>query len=241
MEIFERPRRLRRSSVIRELASETVINTGRMIQPYFVCEGKNIKEAIPSLPGINRESVDSLVQTVSEDHKMGINKIMLFGISHRKDPMAQSAYDDENPVILALRQLKDKFGEDLFIGADVCLCAYTDTGHCGVTIDDEIDNDKSVEILSDMALKLAENGCDCVAPSDMMDSRVQCIREKLEENGFHKTIIMAYTAKYASSYYGPFRDAACSSPGKGNRKAYQMDFRNQAEALRELELDMSEE
>lgn len=240
MEMYNRPRRLRRNRLTRELASETNINLKRLIQPYFVCEGSNIKDEINGLPKINRESVDSLVKSVSDDIKLGISNIMLFGVTDRKDQYATSAYDNNNPVIQATGKLKDKFGDDILIGADVCLCAYTDTGHCGVTENDKINNDKSVEILADMALKLAENGCDIVAPSDMMDGRVAAIRQKLETNNYTDTLIMAYTAKYSSAYYGPFREAANSSPGKGDRKGYQMDFRNRSEAMTELELDMME-
>lgn len=240
MELYNRPRRLRRNQTIRNLVAETTLNFNGMIQPYFVCDGSGIKDEINGLPGIYRESVDSLVDSVTEDKKIGINNIMLFGVTDRKDKMATTASDKDNPVINATRQLKDKYGDDLFVSADVCLCAYTDTGHCGVTVDDKIDNDKSVEILADMALQLVKNGCDCVGPSDMMDGRVGVIREILEENHYADALIMAYTAKYSSAYYGPFREAANSSPGKGDRKGYQMDFRNTTEALKELELDTLE-
>ncbi|MFC1475251.1 porphobilinogen synthase [Candidatus Zixiibacteriota bacterium] len=235
-----RPRRMRRNNIIRNLVSEYKINYNGLIQPYFVCEGENIKEEIEGLPGIYRESVDSLTKSISEDKKLGINNVMLFGVTDRKDQLATSATDDKNPVIVACRELKNKFTEDLFVSADVCLCAYTDTGHCGVTIDGEIDNDRSVEILADMSLKLAEAGCDCVGPSDMMDGRIGAIRDTLEDNNYKDTLIMAYTAKYSSSYYGPFRNAANSAPGKGDRKGYQMDFRNRTEAMKELESDIAE-
>ncbi len=240
MEQMYRPRRMRRTQIIRDLAFEHTFQTCRLIQPYFVCEGNSIKEEIKGLPGIYRESTDSLIKSVTDDKKLGINNIMLFGVTDRKDQMATSSMDQTNPVISATKQLKKEFGDDLFVSADVCLCAYTDTGHCGVSVNDEIDNDKSVEVLSNMALALANVGCDCVAPSDMMDGRVGAIREILEVNNHPDTIIMAYTAKYASSYYGPFREAANSSPGKGNRKVYQMDFRNRTEAMRELMLDEEE-
>ena len=240
MEQFFRPRRLRRTQIIRDLAAEHQLNTGGLIQPYFVTDGSGIKEEINGLPGIYRESPDSLVKSIGEDIKLGISKIMLFGVTDRKDVMASTSKDFRNPVILAAKQLKDKFGNDLFIGADVCLCAYTDTGHCGVTVNGEVDNDRSLEVLAEMAVALAKAGCDCVAPSDMMDGRVGAIREGLEHSGFSNTVIMAYTAKYASSYYGPFREAAKSAPGKGDRKGYQMDFRNRREAVRELMLDTEE-
>lgn len=240
MELYTRPRRLRRNDLTRDLASETTLNVKRLIQPYFVCEGSGIKDEIKGLPGIYRESADSLVKSIDEDMKLGINKVMLFGVTDRKDQYATSAYDDQNPVVQSTKLLKDKFGDDILIGADVCLCAYTDTGHCGVTEHEKINNDKSVEVLSKMALKLAQNGCDCVAPSDMMDGRVGAIREVLEVNDFKDTLILAYTAKYSSSYYGPFREAANSAPGKGDRKGYQMDFRNRSEAMTELDLDTME-
>lgn len=240
MTLFSRPRRLRRTPIIRDLVAETGFRLNGLIQPYFVTEGKSIHEEITGLPGIFRESPDALVKSVTHDLKLGIQKIMLFGVTERKDAMASSSKDDLNPVIAATQQLKQKFGDDLFIGADVCLCAYTDTGHCGVTVNDRIDNDKSVEVLAEMALALAIAGVDCVAPSDMMDGRVGAIRERLEESGFHDILIMAYTAKYASAYYGPFREAAKSAPGKGDRKGYQMDLRNRTEALRELQLDDEE-
>lgn len=163
MEQFFRPRRLRRTRIIRELCAEHSLQTGGLIQPYFVCDGSNIKDEINGLPGIFRESADSLVKSIGEDLKNGVNKIMLFGVTDRKDPMAATAKDDKNPVIRAAKLLKDKHGDDLFIGADICLCAYTDTGHCGVTIDGEVHNDHSVEVLAEMAVAHAKAGCDCVA------------------------------------------------------------------------------
>lgn len=239
-EHYHRPRRSRRTQVIRDLVAETRLSVDGLIQPYFVCDGQGIRDEITGLPGINRESVDRLVESIEADLTLGVNKIMLFGVTDRKDPLAETALDEANPVIRATRQLRQQFGEELFIGADVCLCAYTDTGHCGVTLDGRLDNDKSVEVLSRMALALAEAGVDCVAPSDMMDGRVGAIRETLEANGFVDMLLLAYCAKYASSYYGPFREAAKSAPGKGNRKGYQMDFRNRREALNELSLDLAE-
>ena len=237
---LNRPRRLRRTEVIRNLTAEQSLSVSGLIQPYFVTDGIGVRDEIAGLPGIFRESVDSLMQSIGDDRKLGISKVMLFGVTDRKDSQARTALNEENPVIRAARELKKQFGDDLFVSADVCLCAYTDTGHCGVTTGDEIDNDKSVAILVDMALALADAGCDCVAPSDMMDGRVGAIRRALEKRRYTNTIIMAYTAKYASSYYGPFREAAQSSPGKGDRKGYQMDFRNRREALKELRLDEAE-
>ncbi|MEW6050954.1 MAG: porphobilinogen synthase [Candidatus Zixiibacteriota bacterium] len=240
MELLTRPRRLRRNPIIRDLSADTTFSTRGMIQPYFVCDGTGIREEIKGLPGIYRESVDRLAQSIVTDMQIGINKVMLFGVTDRKDPMAATAWDERNPVLVAVKRLKDKFGDDLFVSADVCLCAYTDTGHCGVTVSDHVHNDQSVTVLANMALALANAGCDCVAPSDMMDGRIGAIRRALEADGRHETLILAYTAKYASSYYGPFREAAKSAPGKGDRKGYQMDFRNRAEALHELALDTDE-
>lgn len=240
MRLIERPRRLRRTKLIRELCAETSFDISGMIQPYFVCDGKQIREPITGLPGINRESVDSLVETIDRDQEIGIKKVMLFGVTDRKDVMAATAMDDDNPAVRAVGALKSKFGDDLLVSADVCLCAYTDSGHCGITVDGKLDNDASCQILARMALRLAKEGCDIVAPSDMMDGRVGVIRGMLDENGQADTLIMAYTAKYSSAYYGPFREAAGSAPGKGDRKGYQMDFCNRAEALRELALDIQE-
>ena len=240
MERLNRPRRLRQNSLVRELAAQTRLNISGMIQPYFVTDGTGIHDEIKGLPGIYRDSVDALVKSVEDDVRLGINKIMLFGVTDRKDALASTGWDSKNPVVKATKELKQKFGEALFVSADVCLCAYTDTGHCGITIDGKIDNDKSVAVLSRMAVELAKAGCDCVGPSDMMDGRVASIRQALESENLHDTLILAYSAKYASAYYGPFREAANSAPGKGDRKGYQMDFRNRKEALRELKLDEAE-
>lgn len=240
MERSFRPRRLRHNPLIRDLVAETPLNLKGMIQPYFVTDGSGVREEIAGMPNIHRESVDRLVETIAADLNLGINKIMLFGVTERKDQLASTAWDEKNPVIRACKELKQRFAESLFISADVCLCAYTDTGHCGITIDGEIDNDKSVAILSRMAVALAKAGCDCVGPSDMMDGRIAAIRLALEKEGHSNELILAYTAKYASTYYGPFREAAHSAPGKGDRKGYQMDFRNRREALKELELDEAE-
>ena len=240
MERLNRPRRLRQNSLVRELAAQSRLNIGGMIQPYFVTDGTGIHDEIKGLPGIYRDSVDALVKSVEDDVRLGINKIMLFGVTDRKDALASTGWDSKNPVVKATKELKQKFGEALFVSADVCLCAYTDTGHCGITIDGKIDNDKSVAVLSRMAVELAKASCDCVGPSDMMDGRVASIRQALESENLHDTLILAYSAKYASAYYGPFREAANSAPGKGDRKGYQMDFRNRKEALRELKLDEAE-
>lgn len=192
------------------------------------------------MPGIYRESPDMLLKGIAEDFKLGIRRIMLFGIPEHKDSTASSALGGDSIATSAVKMLKNKFGDDLFVSADVCLCAYTDSGHCGLIHDDYVDNDRTLPVLAEMALSLARAGCDCVGPSDMMDGRIGRIREALEANDFTNTLIMAYSAKYASTFYGPFRDACHSAPGKGDRKGYQMDWRNRREASRELGLDVDE-
>jgi porphobilinogen synthase len=239
-DMIYRPRRKRRNQIIRDLVAETRINRDGLIQPYFICEGKGINQEIESMPGIYRQSPDVFIKDFAKDFKLGLKRIMLFGVPDEKDAEASSALGHDSIIPRAVRELKDKYGDDLFVSADVCLCAYTDSGHCGLIKDGQVDNDSTLPVLAEMALALAEAGCDCLGPSDMMDGRVETIRQELEDNGFKNTLIMAYTAKYASSYYGPFRDACDSAPGKGDRKSYQMDFRNRREALTELELDDEE-
>lgn len=239
-DLIYRPRRLRSSPLIRDMAAEAVLKVDGLIQPYFVCEGNDVSIEIPSMQGIFRESPDRLLKSIEKDFDLGIRRVMLFGVPESKDSKASSALGPDSVVNVAIRQLKDKFADSLFVSADVCLCAYTDTGHCGITIDGKIDNDATLPILAQMAVDLARAGCDCVAPSDMMDGRVGEIRASLDEHDFTDTLIMAYSAKYASAYYGPFRDAAESSPEHGDRKGYQMDFRNRTEALREAALDIDE-
>ena len=237
---YRRPRRLRRRAIIRDLVAETRLSTDGMIQPYFVGEDSIGKVEIASMPGIYRENVDSVLKSVGEDATLGIKRIMLFGVTHIKSANAESAFDDANPVVRAVERLRKEFGDELFISADVCLCAYTDSGHCGVLHGDEVDNDRSLPILAQMALRLAQAGVDWVAPSDMMDGRVGAIRHTLDRAGYTNAGILAYTAKYASSYYGPFREAADSAPQKGDRKSYQMDWRNRREARVEAQLDLEE-
>jgi porphobilinogen synthase len=238
--VFYRPRRLRVNQLVRDMAAETQLKLSGMIQPYFVCEGKDAKSEISSMPGIFRESPDSLVKSITEDFKLGIKRVMLFGVPQTKDVAASSAMGENAIVNRAIRMLKDKFGEELFVSADVCLCAYTESGHCGVLEGSVIDNDKILPLLAQMAVDLARAGCDCVAPSDMMDGRVGAIRDGLEDEGFVNTLILAYSAKYASAYYGPFREAAESAPQKGDRQSYQMDVRNRLEAVKEVALDIEE-
>lgn len=235
-----RPRRLRKNETIRNMVAETAVNPDSLVYPMFVVEGENVKEEIPSMPNQYRFSIDEILKELESCVAVGVKSILLFGIPSYKDEMATSAYDDDGIVQRAVRSIKAKF-PDLYVITDVCLCEYMSHGHCGIVKDDgDVDNDPTLELLAKTALSHAEAGADMVAPSDMMDGRVAAIREKLDENGFANTPIMAYSAKFASAYYGPFRDAADSAPHFGNRKSYQMDVRNGREALHEVELDLEE-
>ena len=235
-----RPRRLRKNVTIRNMVAETAVNPDALVYPMFVVEGENVKEEIPSMPGQYRFSIDAILTELEECVKLGIKSILLFGIPSFKDELASSAYDDDGIVQRAVRSIKAHF-PDLYVITDVCLCEYMSHGHCGIVKEDgDVDNDPTLELLAKTALSHAEAGADMVAPSDMMDGRVAAIREKLDENGFTNLPIMAYSAKFASAYYGPFRDAADSAPHFGDRKSYQMDVRNGREALHEVELDLEE-
>ncbi|PCH96729.1 MAG: porphobilinogen synthase [Bacteroidetes bacterium] len=238
--MYARPRRLRRTQIIRNLVSETKLDKDMFIYPYFVIPGKHFKEPIESMPGISHFSLDELLKDIEVGLKFGVNKILLFGVGNEKTEDASSAYAEKSIVVETLKELNDKFGDNLFVVTDVCICAYTTHGHCGLLKEGSVDNDSSLQVISQMALAHAEAGASMVAPSDMMDGRVGAIRETLDKNNLTETGIMSYSVKYASSYYGPFREAADSSPGKGDRKSYQMDFRNSREALREAELDEEE-
>lgn len=235
-----RPRRLRRSSILREMVAETRLSKDMFIYPYFVVPGKNVVHGIDAMPGINHFSADSLIRDVEDALNSGLNKFLLFGVGEEKSDDASSSYSKNSVVAGAVRELRSAFGNDIFIVTDVCTCAYTTHGHCGILHDDYVQNDPTVEVLARMALSHAESGADMVAPSDMMDGRILGIREKLDSRGFESTGIMSYSVKFASAYYGPFREAADSAPGKGDRKAYQMDFRNSKETLREAILDEQE-
>ena len=234
-----RPRRLRKNETIRDMVAETAVNPDSLVYPMFVVEGEGIKEEIPSMPGQYRFSIDEILKELDSCVNVGIKSILLFGIPDSKDEMATSAYDDDGIVQRAVRSIKAKFPE-LCVITDVCLCEYMSHGHCGIVKDGDVDNDPTLELLAMTALSHVHAGADMVAPSDMMDGRVAAIRAKLDANGFSNTPIMAYSAKYASAYYGPFRDAADSAPHFGNRKTYQMDVRNAREAQREVELDIEE-
>ena len=235
-----RPRRLRRNALIRDLVHETDINLNDLVFPIFVIDGENIKEEIPSMPGIYRYSLDRLPEHLSEIEESGVKAVIFFGIPEHKDECGSEAYSDDGIVQKALR-LARKQCPDMLLIADICLCEYTSHGHCGIlNKDGAVMNDPTLTYLAKTALAAAKAGADIVAPSDMMDGRVGAIREMLDENGFEDTIIMAYSVKYASSYYGPFRDAADSAPAFGDRRSYQMDWRNKNEALLECSLDTEE-
>ena len=235
-----RLRRLRKSETIRNMVRETEVNRDDLIMPYFVCPGKKVRTPIKSMPGNYNFSIDLLVEEVKELFtQTGIDKILLFGIPESKDEDGHIACAHDAIVPTAIRALKDAVPEVLIV-ADVCNCEYTTHGHCGTIIDGDVHNDSTLHTLSAQSVTLAKAGADIIAPSDMMDGRVGAIRKALDENGFENTPIMAYSAKYASGFYGPFRDAAGSTPQFGNRSTYQMDPANSDEALREVEQDIIE-
>jgi porphobilinogen synthase len=238
--MLHRPRRLRKNTIVREMMAETKLSKDMFIYPYFLVPGNGVKHAIDSMPGVNHFSQDTLIQDVEKGLKLGVNKIMLFGVGDEKSENAESAYHDHSLVPSAIRELKKNFGEDLYVVTDVCVCSYTTHGHCGILKDDYVQNDETVEVIAKMALTHAQAGADMLAPSDMMDGRIAAIRELLDANGHVNTAIMSHATKFASAYYGPFREAADCAPSKGDRKAYQMDFRNGKEALREALLDQAE-
>ncbi len=235
-----RPRRLRQNLIIREMVAETRLSKDMFVYPMFVAKGVSGKTEIEAMPGVHHFSVDELTKEVEQLLKLGINKILIFGVGDEKSSNAASAHDIKSIVPSAVRRLKAEFTTDIYLITDVCVCAYTDHGHCGIMGGSHVINDASVEVLSKMALTHAQSGADMVAPSDMMDGRVLAIREALDDDGLQETAIMSYAAKFSSAYYGPFREAADSAPGKGDRKGYQMDFRNGREAIKELLLDEEE-
>lgn len=234
-----RPRRLRQSEAIRKLVRETRLTPGALVYPLFVCPGSRVKDEIKSMPGNYRWSVDLLADECKAAYDLGIPAVILFGIPETKDEVASGAYDPGGIIQRAVRALKREVPKLLVI-CDLCLCEYTSHGHCGVVKDGEIDNDSTLALLAKTALAQADAGADMVAPSDMMDGRVGCIRQELDAHGFTQTPILAYSAKYASAFYGPFRDAADSAPKFGDRRSHQMDPANQREAMREIALDIEE-
>jgi porphobilinogen synthase len=234
-----RLRRLRRTKPLRELVRETALSAEHLIQPLFVTAGEGVREPIESMPGMERLSISEAVAEVTEIAATGVRAVLLFGIPASKDESGSEAYDDEGVVQMAVRALKEAHPEVVVI-TDVCLCEYTSHGHCGVIVDGEVDNDVTLELLAKAAISHAAAGADAVAPSDMMDGRVGAIRSQLDDEGHSATPIVAYSAKYASAFYGPFREAADSAPEFGDRRGYQMDPANADEAIREAQLDLEE-
>jgi len=234
-----RQRRLRANAPMRRLVCQTKLSVDNFVYPLFVCPGTNIKEPIPSMADCFHFSADRIAQEAAEVASLNIPAVLLFGLPEQKDPTGSQGYSENSTVCQAVRQIK-KAAPELLVITDVCLCAYTDHGHCGLIKDGKIDNDPTLELLAKMALAHTRAGADMVAPSDMMDGRIGKIRNVLDAAGFSDTPIMSYAAKYASAYYGPFREAAHSAPEEGDRKSYQMDPGNSREALREMELDLEE-
>ncbi len=234
-----RPRRLRESPLIRRMVRETRLGVENFILPLFAVHGRNVREPISSMPGVARLSLDELAKEAKDAAGMGIPAILLFGVPATKDPRGSEAYAEDGIVQQAARMIKETI-PDLLVVTDVCLCQYTSHGHCGIVEDGRVKNDASVDLLARVAVSHVEAGADIVAPSDMMDGRVAAIREALDEAGLIETPIMAYSAKYASAFYGPFREAAESAPQFGDRRSYQMDPANVVEALREVGLDVDE-
>ena len=239
MELINRPRRLRTTEAMRKMVRETRVDKASLIYPIFTIDGTGIKEEIPSMPGQYRYSVDQFPYALEEAAKLGVNNVLLFGIPDHKDECGSQAYAHDGIVQRALREGKKNFPDMLFI-ADVCMCEYTSHGHCGILDGEYVDNDKTLMKLAEIASSQAEAGADIVAPSDMMDGHVTAIRQKLDEDGFKNIPIMSYAVKFASAFYGPFRDAADSAPHFGDRKSYQMDYHNGREAMKEALLDVEE-
>ena len=234
-----RPRRLRESPLLRSMVRETSLRVDDFVYPLFAIHGRGVREPIGSMPGQYRLSIDEMLKECKDAASMGIPAVLLFGLPRDKDPRGTEAYADDGIIQQAVRAVKDTI-PDLLVVTDVCLCEYTSHGHCGVVEDGRVKNDPSLELIARTAISHAEAGADMVAPSDMMDGRVAAIREGLDEGGFPELPIMAYSAKYASAFYGPFREAADSTPQFGDRRSYQMDPANILEAMREVALDVDE-
>lgn len=236
-----RMRRIRGNKILREMTKETVLEISDFIYPLFVVEGENIKKEIPSMPDCYHFSIDKLEDEIKEIVNLGIKAVILFGIPNKKDDKGSEAYAEDGIIQKAVRKIKE-INKDLLVVTDVCMCEYTDHGHCGI-LDHEgnVLNDETVSYIAKIALSHAKAGADIIAPSDMMDFRIKAIRKTLDENNFKNIPIMAYSAKYASNFYGPFRDAADSAPSFGDRKSYQMDYHNSNEAMREIALDLEED
>jgi len=237
--MIKRGRRLRANAAIRDMVRETTLSTKDLIYPIFVVEGENIKNEISSLDGNYHFSVDRLNEVIKEVQEADIAGVLLFGIPEHKDECGSESYNDNGIVQQAIREIK-KIDKDLLVITDVCMCEYTSHGHCGIIHDEDVDNDETLEYLAKISVSHAKAGADIIAPSDMMDGRIGTIRSALDESGFKNISIMSYSAKYCSAFYGPFREAAGSSPQFGDRKTYQMDPANRMEALRETEMDIEE-
>jgi porphobilinogen synthase len=236
---IQRPRRLRKNETIRKMVRETSLSPDDFIYPLFVKEGKNIRKEIQSMPGCFQESVDKIVEHAKEIHSLNIPAVILFGIPEHKNETGSGAYDPNGVIQNAIKAIKNKAPE-LCVITDVCLCEYMSHGHCGIVENNEVKNDATLELLAKQAVSHAKAGADMVAPSDMMDGRVRAIRQALDSENFQDTLIMSYSAKYASAFYGPFREAAESAPKFGDRRSYQMDPANSSEALKEVGLDIEE-
>jgi len=234
-----RMRRLRRTAEIRTLIRETRLDPSSFMKPLFVVSGEGVRRPIPSLDGQFHLSPDEAVREVRRLRELGVPSVLLFGLPETKDPVGTSALDPDGPVPLAVRRIKETVPE-MVVATDICLCEYTDHGHCGILRGEGVDNDRTLDVLSSMAIVHAESGADMVGPSDMMDGRVGAIRRALDERGLTDTLILAYSAKFASAFYGPFREAAGSAPAFGDRRSYQMDPPNGREAMREVALDVDE-
>ena len=234
-----RPRRFRRTENLRRMVRETILNVDQLVYPLFVLPGKDIKNPVQSMPDVYQLSVDRLMEEVAEVMALNLPAVLLFGLPREKDEGGSEAYADDGAVQQATQAIKEKY-PDLVVITDVCLCEYTSHGHCGLLQGHQVDNDATLEILAKVALSHARAGADIVAPSDMMDGRVRAIRQALDENGRDQVSILAYSAKYCSAFYGPFREAADSAPKFGDRRAYQMDMSNADEALREIAMDLQE-
>ncbi len=239
MDMIVRPRRLRSSETLRKMVRETRVDKSSLVYPMFVMDGENAIEEIGAMPGQFRYTVDRAGEEFQRLTDAGVSAVMLFGIPEKKDETGSGAWAEDGAVQRAIRLAKRDF-PNLFMITDVCMCEYTSHGHCGMLCGHDVDNDKTLELLSKTALSHAQAGADMVAPSDMMDGRIAAIRERLDDNGFTNTPIMSYAVKFASSFYGPFREAAGSAPSFGDRKSYQMDFHNRREALKEALLDVEE-
>jgi len=237
--MINRPRRLRNTDSLRNIVRETVLNIDDLVYPVFVKDGSGIKEPISSMPGQHRFSVDTLKDECAEMVKLGLKSILIFGLASHKDDHGSESYNPNGSVQNAIRMIKTNF-PDMVVMTDVCVCGYTNHGHCGIVHDDYVQNDETLEVLQNMALSHAEAGADIVAPSAMMDGQVKAIREVLDKNNFERVSIMAYSAKYYSACYGPFREAADSAPQFGNRATYQMDIGNTREAMKEIDIDIAE-